>query len=1073
MALNNIISIRNDRKIGLLRGLAAIAISTTLMCSTAYAVQEGADKKAWSIDTANPEGTPTQLIEFETSEGTWMSVDVSPDGETIVFDLLGHIYEMPIEGGAATALTSGRSWNHLPRYSPDGTEIAFTSDRDGVDNIWVMNRENGALENITKAKDPVTRGTWSANGRHIIAARYNSDVTTSGEMYNRYGKKQEILKTAGFSFAGQFVDDAERGFIYYEHGNGSLPSDGARIYRYNKATGDTEIYVRKAGGAFNPQLSPNGAMLAFMGREDLKTTLYVRDIATGKDRIVLADIDRDQMEGINHYGFGVGTAWLSETELLMSHHGKLVRVNVTNGAVSNLPFTAMVSREVNKTVRVENRIKSGQSKTRIQRFASRAAGGVLSEALGDLYLHTDKGARNLTDSDVLEASPVYNSADKKIYYATWSDEDFGAIYRKSLGRGRPEKLTDYAAQYGALSLSSDGKTLAYLRGPGTLANGVRLEAQTMFELMVRTSDGEARKVTDVRANWSFGNTPEIRRASPIHFAADGKSLYFTEFSDDGLKVKNIGLDGQGEKEVYSFPNATRAVISPDMKWIAFREYQRNFVTAFEYVGKPVKVSPADGAGFSKRIDTNDGVYFGWSEDSKTLHWTRGTDFYEKALDDVLAGNEDSAAITNIAVEYTVAKPDSTIALTGATVITVDGDRRVLENATVLVTDNKITAVGVDVDIPAGAKVYDATGKYIMPGIVDAHGHYGGDNQSYLHNIEQSLPGLMSPLAHGVTTLYEVYGTAEKDAWVRDRLEAGKTYGPRLFTTGTPIFGAKKFREGLMRPISSLEDARQVLSYNKAFGAEAVKDYAQFTRKARHATATAARELGLQDIAETAAVLQMNMTQIIDGITGLEHSMGMTPLYSDVTKFMAATEVGVTPTLIVVYNGPAGETYYHRTERVWEDPKLLKFQTRDELLRTRRPTHFWDDEQYAPKMAAALKPLYEAGVSLQLGAHGQMSGLDAHWEMELYQMGGFSPAQIIEISTINGAWYHGFGDEIGSIEAGKYADLIVLDRNPLEDVKNARAIHWVMQNGTLYSGEDASRIFPTPAPTPVIYFQPKN
>ncbi|MGY8985193.1 MAG: amidohydrolase family protein, partial [Sphingomonadales bacterium] len=385
-------------------------------------------------------------------------------------------------------------------------------------------------------------------------------------------------------------------------------------------------------------------------------------------------------------------------------------------------------------------------------------------------------------------------------------------------------------------------------------------------------------------------------------------------------------------------------------------------------------------------------------------------------------------------------------------------------------DNKISAIGKNIDIPSGTKIYDAAGMSIMPGIVDAHGHYGGGNQSYLHVLEENNASLLSPLMHGVTTLYEVYGSVEKDAWVRDRLESGKSYGSRLFTVGPPIFGAK-YRKGLMKPINSLEDAKQALGYNKAFGAEAVKDYTQFTRRARHAGIAAARELGgLNVVAETAGNLQMNLTQIIDGITGLEHSMGMTPLYSDVTKLMAATDVGITPTLIVVYNGPTGESYFHTRERLWENEKLLKFQTRDELLRFRRPTFYWEDEHYAPTMAASLKPLYGAGVSLQLGAHGQMSGLDAQWEMELYQQGGFTPAEVIEISTINGAKYHGFGDELGSLEVGKFADLVVMTKNPLEDVRNVRAIKWVMQNGVLYNGDDASRIYPNPAPTPEIYFQ---
>lgn len=1027
------------------------------------------EKKEWSIDTANPEGTPTLQVDFETREGTWMSVDVSPDGSTVAFDLLGHIYEVPVEGGTARRLTDGRSWNHLPRYSPDGTEIAFTSDRDGVDNIWIMNRQTSALENMTKSSDPVLRGNWSADGRHILAVRFPKELTLHGEIYNRFGQKQELVESAVFRFANQYIDDAARGFIYYEHINGQLPSDGARIYRYDKATGETEIFIQQAGGAFNPQLSPDGSRLAFMGREDLATSLYVRDLATNRDRLVLTDLDRDQMENLNQYGSAAGMSWASDTDVVFSNGGKLLRVNMDSGEVSEIPFTARVSRELNATVRTTNKIKEGLSKTRIQRFAQPVPGGILSEALGDLYLHSNGEVRNLTNSDVLETNPVYDAANDRLYYATWSDTGFGALYRRSLSGGDAEKLTELATQYGALAVSSDGSTLAYMRGPGSLGNGQRLEGQNSFELMVMGPEGESRKVTDVGTLWSTGNTPEIRRASPIRFSGDGKTLYFSEFTEDGLKLKSIGVDGREERELYHFPFSSRAVISPDMKWIAFREYQRLFVTPFDYVGKPIKISAEKKMGFTRRIDTAEGVYLDWSADSKSLYWTRGTDFYRKSLDDVLAEEGNPASVTNIAVDYQVAAPDSIIALTGARVITMDPDRRVLENASVLIRGNRIAAIGTNIDIPDGAQVYDATDQTIMPGIVDAHGHYGGHNQSYLHTIEESVSGLLSPLAYGVTTLYEVYGTAEKDAWIRDRLEAGLTYGSRLFTVGTPIFGAK-YRKGLMRPIDSLDEARQALSYNQAFGAEAVKDYTQFTRRARHATVAASRELGLHDVAETAGNLQMNMTQVIDGITGLEHSMGMTPLYSDVIRLMAATEVGITPTLIVVYNGPAGEQYFHHSERVWENPKLLKFQTRNELLRVRRPTFYWDDEHYAPKMAATLKPLYEAGISLQLGSHGQMSGLDAHWEMELYQQGGFSPEQIIEISTINGAKYHGFGDELGSLEVGKLADLVVMSKNPLETIENARSIRWVMQNGVLYSGEDASRIYPDPAPTPPMYFQ---
>ncbi len=93
---------------------------------------------------------PTTEISFETSEGTWMNVDVSPDGETIVFDLLGDIYTIPITGGAATRITSGPAFNIQPRFSPDGSKIAYISDRGGNNNIWVMDSDGTGRRQVSK-----------------------------------------------------------------------------------------------------------------------------------------------------------------------------------------------------------------------------------------------------------------------------------------------------------------------------------------------------------------------------------------------------------------------------------------------------------------------------------------------------------------------------------------------------------------------------------------------------------------------------------------------------------------------------------------------------------------------------------------------------------------------------------------------------------------------------------------------------------------------------------------------------------------------------------------------------------
>lgn len=268
---------------------------------------------------------------------------------------------------------------------------------------------------------------------------------------------------------------------------------------------------------------------------------------------------------------------------------------------------------------------------------------------------------------------------------------------------------------------------------------------------------------------------------------------------------------------------------------------------------------------------------------------------------------------------------------------------------------------------------------------------------------------------------------------------------------------------MFRPITSQADADEVVGFNKSYGATALKDYVQFNRSARMQMYDAARRMGVNVVAETAVDFQMNWTMLMDGVSGLEHTVGLTPLYDDVRRLWAATAAGNTPTLIVSYNGPAGETAFHQDERLWDDPKLLTFFPKDYLTTFRRPTRYFSDDIYAVSMAEELRKLAAAGVSIQISGHGQMHGLDKHWEMELMSRGGFTPAEIIAIATINGAKYLGLDTQIGSIEPGKLADLVILNANPLEDIRNTRTIESVMQNGFLYRGADATRLYPNPEP----------
>ncbi|MDH3222831.1 MAG: amidohydrolase family protein [Gemmatimonadota bacterium] len=1050
-----------------------------------------AQQDAWSVEAATG---PSELLSFTAEEGTWMSVDVSPDGSHIAFDLLGTIYEMPFEGGTATPLTSGRSWNLSPRYSPDGGRLAFSSDRGGSHGIWVLNRTSGEVTAVAgPAGLNVHRPTWADGGGTILAGVSGDGIPfhlasfSTGEPGTWVRGNGPVNGALTIPGTGDMVYEHQAAATYpFGFNPYVVPAGGSRIEIMRRGEAEPSIYIERPGGAFQPTPSPDGRTLAYLNRDLQGTRLILQEMETRAERVLITGLDQDRQDSRSPYGPHPNLAWHpGGEELVIGWGGKIRGVQVSTGRSRVIPFRAPVQRTLSRTIENKKTLDTGRARTRTHRWGQRTSAGVVSEALGDLWIHGEAGPRNLTNSDALETSPVVDPTTGDLYFASWTDRDLGRVVRMAAD-GRMETLTRVPSQYGSIAVSPGGRRVAYVRGSGALQRGTWLTNETRFELMVRDADGSERRITDIDGQpLEYANIAGKIPPS-VTFAAGGEAIYYTEYVDGSLALKRIAVDGSGDVILYRFPHAVDAVVSPTFEWIALREYHRSYLLPFRAEGSTQPVSPYEQPGSGTRIDPEDGGYLTWSGDGTTISWTRGSGFYEKAVDDVLSESAtgpasdgdwtgarvpgSTARRTDLATEYTVATPTGVIALENARVITMNGEREVLERATVLVRDGRIEAVGPALSVPAGAERLDLRGATIIPGLVDAHAHPHIEH-SALHVIEQSPGYFRGPLAYGVTTMMEVYGNEYRDGWLTDMLQAGRMVGPRFLTTGSVIYGRRHGgRLRMFRPIESLDDAREQVRWNKDHGAVAVKDYAQATRKRRHLVATAAREMGLDVLSESSSDPQMNLTQILDGVTAIEHSMGLTPFYDDIVQFWKGTRASMTPTLLVVYNGPMGEGWFHQSSKLWEDPKLTRFVDPMSLQRIRRTTHLWPEDMYAWNMAGDLRALDEAGVPLQVGAHGQMFGLGFHWEMQLYQQGGFSPARVLELATIGGARKLGLDGQIGSIEPGKLADLVVLDRDPLESVENVERIRYVMKGGWLVSGADASPVWPTKGEAPAPYYR---
>ena len=854
---------------------------------------------------------PARWAEFTTSEGTWISLDVSPDGQTIVFDMLGDLYAMPISGGTAVRLTEGMGHDMQPRFSPDGERIVFVSDRSGDNNVWLMPAAGGEPTQLSKGVGSrFLSPDWVPDGDYIVVSRaaprrgleklwlYHVDGGTGLEMVGGPG---------GMRLMGPAIDSEGR-YVWHSQRNGTWSYNAIlpqyQLWVYDRQTGTRTPMTNRYGSAFRPTLSPDGVWLAYGSRHDADTGIRLRQLDSGEEHWLAHPVQRDDQESTANMDVLPGYSFTPESDaLVISYGGGIWRVPVDGSDPTEIPFTVNARVAVGPEVSFEYPIEDTPTFIVKQiRNARPSPDGsrIVFTALDRLYTATlpDGEPERLTDEEIGEFEPIWSPDGSSVAYVTWDDDaGDGHIKRVSADGGSPSTVTTAPAYYQQLAWSPDGDRIVAIRSSRRNVQeaidpfiGLGLDAEFVWvpsgggDLTVIGPTGGRQQphfTSDSDRIYSYGRS----RADPVVGSpADGPTtlaLVSTRWDNtdvkqhlrvtaridvsagsvaDGYQLSETSdlvmpqeFDEDGEaRELIPERSAGLVLMAPQGDMALAQIGSDVYTIIVPRLGATVptvQVSKPDSAAVPVSKLNDLGVEFPtWGADGRSVHWSIGNAFLSYDLDDAAGDANYVASEQRIEVTADRDIPQGTVVLRGGRAITMNGDE-IIENADIVITNNRITGVSAGPGaVPDGAQVIDVSGKTILPGFVDTHAHMWN-----LFGFHWARPWIyQANLAYGVTTTRDPQTASTDVLSYEDMVRAGKMMGPRVYSTGPGVFSGDAIR--------SYEHALSVLrKYSDYYDTKTFKMYMSGNRRQRQWLIMAALELELMPTTEGGLDYRLNMT----------------------------------------------------------------------------------------------------------------------------------------------------------------------------------------------------------------------
>lgn len=965
---------------------------------------------------------PADSVKVTLTEGTNMAIALSPDKKTIAMDLQGTIFTIPANGGPARQLTDELGDCRQPVWSPDGSKITFQAFWDGNFHIYSIVSNGGVPMQHTSGSFDDREPCWSPDGTKLLFSSDRSGNYDIWQLEPESGKLTQLTTDPGNDYFPAFSPDGSQ--ICYVSERNSAPG----IYIRHISSGEEKLFLTTTGKLGAPTWHPSQPRIIF------------NNFIEGKMVLDMALVGGGEWETLSQAGedvFPFKASWYSDTEYLYTSNGRIIRRELGETQASVVPFQALMTlgRDRYQTKKYDFNTKNSLPVKGIRGpVVSPDGNSVAFTALGDMYL-LQKGSdipTPLTNDEFIEIDAAWSADGKKLAYLSDRKGNMD-LYIRDMATGQETLVLDAAEPITLPAWSADGSKIAYYQKDPSVFGRTALKtidissgkSATVFEPVFDGSqpswspDGKYMVISSL-VPYSTRYREGVSKFLIIS-TADKSYRYVTPINERTLSTR-------GKNGPYWSPDGSKFAFSMDgVLWTVTVSGSGDLLAAPRRLTNELAETPS------------------WTGDSKSIVYM-ATDVLKRVW--VTTGAVETIPLR---LSYRLKQPAGQYVIHAGKLFDgkTDGYQH---NVDVIVSSNRIVKIEPHKPGRAG-KVIDASSRTIIPGLIEMHTHQSATAGEPLGRLW---------LGYGITTIREPGGDPydvieRKESWA-----SGRRLGPRNFYTGGILDGSRIYY-GMN--VGNVPGAQLELELEKAkrLDFDMIKTYVRMPDAMQRRITAFAHSMGVPVSSHEiypATRYGVDAVEHMGATSRRGYSPKLTALnnsYQDVTELLIKSGMNITPTASLQGGMPMliekdPDFFRHKQFLAFYTPAVIEQMKAQTALRAANNPAFLTSFSNIQK---TVKTMVERGGHVTPGTDSPIihPGISYHAELQSWVDGGISPYQTLRSATLYSAEALGVARDLGTLESGKLADMVIVEGDPLKNIKDVLNVHTVIRNGEVFPIED--------------------